>query len=102
MQDSKLWQYNGVGHYMAHIVSHQSPGFDPCPVYVIFVMTVRQDFPGYFDLPLEVYFYHCSLLTSTMKLLLKKVKCTLVQALRLCTGRMAHRGSRGIALLYRH
>ena len=34
------------------------------------------------------------------KLLLrvKKVKCTLVQALRLCTGRTAHRGSRGIAL----
>ena len=25
-------------------------------------------------------------------------KCTLVQALRLCTGRTAHRGSRGIAL----
>jgi hypothetical protein len=31
-----------------------------------------------------------------------KVKCTLVQALRLCTGRTVHRGSRGIALLYRH
>jgi hypothetical protein len=31
-----------------------------------------------------------------------KVKCTLVQALRLCTGRTAHRGSRGTALLYRH
>jgi len=30
----------------------------------------------------------------------KKVKCTLVQALRLCTGCMAHRGSRGIALLF--
>jgi hypothetical protein len=30
-----------------------------------------------------------------------KVKCTLVQALRLCTGRTAHKGSRGIALLYR-
>jgi len=29
-----------------------------------------------------------------------KVKCTLVQALRLCTGRMAHRASRGIALLF--
>jgi hypothetical protein len=29
-----------------------------------------------------------------------KVKCTLVQALRLCTVRMAHRGSRGIALLF--
>jgi len=27
-------------------------------------------------------------------------KCTLVQALRLCTGRTAHRGSRGIALLF--
>jgi len=29
-----------------------------------------------------------------------KVKVTLVQALRLCTGRMTHRGSRGIALLF--
>jgi len=29
-----------------------------------------------------------------------KVKCTLVQALRLCTGRTAHSGSRGIALLF--
>jgi len=27
-----------------------------------------------------------------------KLKCTLVQALRLCTGPTAHRGSRGIAL----
>jgi hypothetical protein len=27
-----------------------------------------------------------------------KVKCTLVQALRLCTGRTTHRGSRVIAL----
>ena len=26
------------------------------------------------------------------------MKCTLVQALRLCTGRMAHRGSRGLGL----
>ena len=30
--------------------------------------------------------------------LYSKVKCTLVQALRLCTGRTAHRESRGIAL----
>ena len=29
-----------------------------------------------------------------------KVKCTLVQALRLCTGRSAHRGCGGIALLF--
>jgi len=28
------------------------------------------------------------------------VKCALVQALRLCTGRTAHRGCRGIALLF--
>ena len=28
----------------------------------------------------------------------KKVKCTPVQALRLCTGRTAYRGSRGIGL----
>jgi len=31
---------------------------------------------------------------------MENVKCTLVQALRLCTGRTAHRGSRGIALLF--
>jgi len=30
----------------------------------------------------------------------QNVKCTLVQALRLCTGRTAHRGSGGIALLF--
>jgi len=35
----------------------------------------------------------------TMQYLIK-VKCTLVQALRLCTCRRAHRGSRGIALLF--
>ena len=29
-----------------------------------------------------------------------KVKCTLLQALKLCTGRTARRGSRGIALLF--
>ena len=29
-----------------------------------------------------------------------KVNCPLVQALRLCTGRAAHRGSRGTAILF--
>jgi hypothetical protein len=29
-----------------------------------------------------------------------KIKCTLVRALRLCTCHTAHRGSRGIALLF--
>ena len=37
--------------------------------------------------------------SSSCCLKLKQVKCTLVQALRLCTVRTAHRGSRGIALL---
>ena len=32
------------------------------------------------------------------ELIVKKLKCPLVQALRLCTGRTAHRGSSGIAL----
>ena len=32
----------------------------------------------------------------------RKVNCTVVQALRLCTGRTAHRGSRGIALLFHY
>ena len=36
------------------------------------------------------YILHCKV---------KKVKCTLVQVLRLCTACTAHRGSRGIALL---
>jgi len=31
----------------------------------------------------------------------KNIKCTLVLALRLCTGPTAHRGSRGISLLFR-
>ena len=36
----------------------------------------------------------------TLEQYIKKVKCTPVQALRLCTGRTAHRGSRGIAVLF--
>jgi len=35
---------------------------------------------------------------NVLNLKKKQVKCTLVQALRLCTSRTAHRGSRGIAL----
>jgi hypothetical protein len=38
--------------------------------------------------------------TNTKRWTKSKVKCTLVQALRLCTGRTAHRRSRGIALLF--
>ena len=38
--------------------------------------------------------------SSQYKKVKVKVKCILVQALRLCTGRTAHRGSRGTALLF--
>ena len=41
---------------------------------------------------------HISLSFSHNFIRYSKVKCTLVQALRLCTGRTAHWGSRGIAL----
>jgi len=41
--------------------------------------------------------YYISVNTVLIKV---KVKCTLVQALRLCTGHTVHRGSRGIALLF--
>jgi hypothetical protein len=46
-------------------------------------------------------FIHHSKLANTVGLVLGdvKAKCILVQALRLCNGRTAHRGSRGIALL---
>jgi hypothetical protein len=50
---------------------------------------------------LKDFYYVCLSLHKWQQmgmLLKKKVKCTLVQALRLCTGCMAHRGSRGIAL----
>ena len=39
-------------------------------------------------------------MTSNVDIKRLKVKVTLVQALRLCTGRTAHRGSRGITLLF--
>ena len=44
------------------------------------------------------YQLHC--VPQTLRGSKVNVKCTLVQALRLCTGRTAHRGSRGVALLF--
>ena len=44
--------------------------------------------------------HQCSVWKCVFRAIAKKVKCTLVQALRLCTGRTAHRGSRGITLLF--
>ena len=43
-------------------------------------------------------FFSWILLRTGFTYITVKVKCTLVQALRLCTGRTAHRGSRGMAL----
>jgi hypothetical protein len=48
---------------------------------------------------LHIYAYFCIwILDQSSVLKVKKVKCTLVQALRLCTGCTAHRESRGIAV----
>jgi hypothetical protein len=44
------------------------------------------------------FFFLCILCFQFCQLV--NLKCTLVQALRLCTGCMAHRGSSGIALLF--
>ena len=48
----------------------------------------------------NLFFYLVCAITCKKKKIKVKVKVTLVQALRLCTGRTAHRGSRGIALLF--
>jgi len=50
----------------------------------------------------EIRNFGCRIVKKTRRLDLVKVKIkvTLVQALGLCTGRTAHRGSRGIALLF--
>ena len=51
------------------------------------------------NLPLVQMFLGKTFKTVLIKLK-QKVKCTLVQALRLCTGRTTHKGSRGIALTF--
>ena len=59
----------------------------------------QDEVPVHFEILSYVWHLRISRSRSTC-LWVKKLKCTLVQALRLCTGRMAHRGSRGIALLF--
>jgi len=64
----------------------------PCPLQISYLLLCNR--------------FHLSAVTDRLsardmlKTKGKKVKCTLVQALRLCTGRTAHRVSRGIALLF--
>ena len=48
----------------------------------------------------SAYYSYSSLVFSVLSKVKVRVNCTLVQALRLCAGRTAHRGSRGIALLF--
>ena len=73
----------------------------PCNVFSNFQLPVRAKILGCENLPPP---QHTQLQKpvraklSLCKIIKKKVKVTLVQALRLCTGRTAYRGSRGIAL----
>ena len=52
------------------------------------------------DFTSTFYLHYLVIIIHVLLLKVKKVKVTLVQALRLCTGRTAHRGSRGIALTF--
>jgi len=61
---------------------------------------VRMEFSD--DVYPKLKIYISELILFSYEYVTVKVKVTLVQALRLCTGRTAHRGSRGIAVLYRH
>ena len=49
---------------------------------------------------IHILYTECAKITRNNNSGAKELKCTLVQALRLCTGRTAHRGSRGVALLF--
>jgi len=54
-----------------------------------------------FNIIVTVMSLKMSFCTPDMRKVKVKIKCTLVQVLKLCTGRTAHRGiSRGIALLF--
>jgi len=66
--------------------------------FIAFLQHVLQDFDiaGQYLVIINKLKFHYSN-NTTVKV---KVNCTLVQALRLCTGCTAHRGSRGIALLF--
>jgi len=61
------------------------PGFDPGPSSP-YSVPIPTELPGRYSI--------------SITLDIKKVKCTLVQALRICTGHTAHRGSSGVALLF--
>ena len=50
---------------------------------------------------IQLLYFIIQVVKAICKVMVKvKVKCTLVQALRLCTDRTENRGSRGLALLF--
>ena len=55
-------------------------------------------FRDYDDVQKVHKFYNFFSTIHTRIIIVVKVNCTLVQTLRLCTGRTAYRGSRGLAL----
>ena len=48
------------------------------------------------------FFLDCNPYAANVQNMVKMFMYTLVQGLRFCTGCTAHRGSKGIAVLYRH
>ena len=61
--------------------------------------TFHISIPVFMNIPSQSKFHlHLLFNPSMLHVQTYKLKCTLVQALRLCTGHMAHRGSRGTAL----
>jgi len=74
-----------------------------CCIELDLLLTLNHDARNHeFKMPYYPSMLRCSVLWLVLRFLMHdqkvKVKVTLVQALRLCTGHMAHRGSRVIAL----
>ena len=78
-----------LSHVILHIIFPYSRG-----------SPLRSLFVGWLGILSWCFMSHSSVVDVPFCCTLFIKKCTLVQALRLCTGRTAHRGSRGIALLF--
>jgi len=91
-----LWTLSYVTRRIFH--SDTFPQFIPSPLFCYIIHKIAIRFRHWSSrqrrVPLLVTY------RKTSSRIIGKVKCTLVQALRLCTGCTAHRGSRGIALLF--
>ena len=87
---------SGYTFFMQHTCFQLTPFIF---VYAKFcrIFTIIDFISNKFTFVMKVHCCHMSYPTPWLCNVCKKM-CTLVQALTLCTGRMAHRGSRGIAL----